>query len=180
MLLIGILFFEISLSVVEQTRRLFEGNPQIYFLARGGSLASAMEGSLLIHEASKYSAVWMEAGQFRHGPVEAIHKNMIVFIFSPLDAIRNLAHNLAGDIHKAGGSSILIGPSHDFQGKFLAHVDWLVPICPKALQPVLEIIPVQAAAIRFAELRGLELGKFFFAPQVTRDETGFELLDNHL
>ena len=94
-----------------------------------------------------------------------------------MDAIGDLNHSLALDIQKAGGHSILIGPLHDAHGKWLPHVDWTVPICPKALQPLLEIVPVQAAAIRFAEWRGLELGKFFFAPQVTRDETGFELLE---
>ena len=48
-------FLEQSLCAVDQTKPLFEKSPQIYLLARGGSLASAMEGSLLFHEAAKVS-----------------------------------------------------------------------------------------------------------------------------
>jgi hypothetical protein len=38
---------------------------------------------------------------------------------------------------------------------------------------LLEIVPVQVAALRLADVKGLEIGKFRFAPQVTRDEMAF-------
>ena len=39
------------------------------------------------------------------------------------------------------------------------------------LAPLLEIVPVQVAAARLAQLRGIALGSFRFAPQVAIDET---------
>jgi hypothetical protein len=38
------------------------------------------------------------------------------------------------------------------------------------LAPLLEIIPVQIAAVRLAQSRGLTVGRMRFAPQVARDE----------
>jgi hypothetical protein len=36
-------------------------------------------------------------------------------------------------------------------------------------------VPVQVAAMRLAELRGMVVGSFRFAPQVTRDEGSISL-----
>jgi glucosamine--fructose-6-phosphate aminotransferase (isomerizing) len=43
------------------------------------------------------------------------------------------------------------------------------------LAPLLEIVPVQVAAMRLAELRGIVLGSFRYAAQVTRDEGSIAL-----
>ena len=42
-------------------------------------------------------------------------------------------------------------------------------------RPLLEIVPVQVAAMRLAELRGIVLGSFRYAAQVTRDEGSIAL-----
>jgi hypothetical protein len=41
------------------------------------------------------------------------------------------------------------------------------------LLPLVEIIPVQIAAMRFAFVKGLEIGKFRHTGQVTTDEVAF-------
>jgi glucosamine 6-phosphate synthetase-like amidotransferase/phosphosugar isomerase protein len=48
-----------------------------------------------------------------------------------------------------------------------------LPVVADALLPLLEIIPVQIAAMRFALVKGLEIGKFRHTGQVTRDEVAF-------
>jgi len=48
-----------------------------------------------------------------------------------------------------------------------------VPECPETLAPLFEIIPVQAAALRMAQIRGIAPGSFRFAPQVATDEASF-------
>jgi glucosamine--fructose-6-phosphate aminotransferase (isomerizing) len=48
-----------------------------------------------------------------------------------------------------------------------------VPAVSEWLAPLAEIVPVQVAALRLAEVKGLEVGRFRFAPQVTRDEMKF-------
>jgi glucosamine 6-phosphate synthetase-like amidotransferase/phosphosugar isomerase protein len=48
-----------------------------------------------------------------------------------------------------------------------------VPEVSEWLSPLVDIVPLQVAALRLAERKGLAVGKFRFAPQVTRDEMKF-------
>jgi glutamine---fructose-6-phosphate transaminase (isomerizing) len=48
-----------------------------------------------------------------------------------------------------------------------------VPLVSEWLAPLVDIIPLQVAALQLACVKGLEIGKFRFAPQVTRDEMKF-------
>jgi len=135
----------------------------IYLLGRGASLGSVHEGALLFHEAARTSAIPMSVAQFRHGPVEVVTPEFRAIVFASQPATRDLDRALAQDILALGGFALVAG-------------DMAPPDLPPAsheLAPVLEIIPVQFAAVRLAEWRGLPLGKFQFAPLVTTDETGF-------
>ena len=48
-----------------------------------------------------------------------------------------------------------------------------LPRVADALLPLLEIVPVQILAMRFAFVKGLEIGKFRHTGQVTTDEVAF-------
>jgi len=48
-----------------------------------------------------------------------------------------------------------------------------VPEVSECVAPLTDIIPLQVAALRLALVKELEIGKFRFAPQVTRDEMKF-------
>jgi glucosamine--fructose-6-phosphate aminotransferase (isomerizing) len=136
-----------------------EGARVIHLLGRGMSRASCWEAALLLAEAAKTAAVPMEAGAFRHGPVELLDQQFRGIVFATDEHTRTLDTALARDLEKLGGRVRVIGPE--------------LPAVPPLLQPVLEIIPVQFAAKRLAEVRGIELNQFRYATQVTRSETGF-------
>ncbi len=140
----------------ETWRSFFENASTIYLLARGASVASAMEGALLFHEVAKFPAISMGAGSFRHGPVEVVDDKFRAVVFAPNDATRELNLALARDLTRLGGQ-----------------VHCIHPDAPAALAPVIEIVPVQLAALRLAEWRGIVPGKFRVAAQVTRTEEGF-------
>lgn len=142
----------------------------VYLLARGPSLASAHEGALLFHEIAKSPAVAMMVASFRHGPVEVVDQNFRGIIFAPNDGTRELNLSLARDLVDFGGRIRVIGPS----GSTPADRRWCdVPSAAEMLAPILEIIPLQAAAYQLAVLRGIEPGSFRYAPQVAVDEASF-------
>jgi glucosamine--fructose-6-phosphate aminotransferase (isomerizing) len=136
-----------------------EGAGAIHLLGRGMSRASCWEAALLLAEAAKTAAVPMEAGAFRHGPVELVDARFRGIVFTTHEQTRDIDTALARNLEKLGGRVRVIGPE--------------LPAVPPLLQPVLEIIPVQFAAKRLAEVRGIELNQFRYATQVTRSETGF-------
>jgi glucosamine--fructose-6-phosphate aminotransferase (isomerizing) len=147
-----------------------EADTIVHLLARGPSCASAMEGSLLFNEIAKAPAVGMPAASFRHGPVELVDPSFRGLIFAPSGRTRELNLALAQDLTRFGGRIRVIGPSQpDVHG-----LEWLpTPTVVEMSAPLFEIIPVQIAALRLAQLRGIPVGSFRYAPQVARDEAVF-------
>jgi glucosamine--fructose-6-phosphate aminotransferase (isomerizing) len=143
----------------------------VYLLARGPSCASAYEGALLLNEVAKSAAVGMATASFRHGPVEVVDHNFRGLVFAPQDNTRELNLALAHDLAQFGGRVRVVGPALDALAPDLQGCE--VPAVPKELAPLFEIVPVQAAALRMAELRGVRPGSFRYAPQVAVDEASF-------
>jgi glucosamine--fructose-6-phosphate aminotransferase (isomerizing) len=147
-----------------------ESGAPIYLLARGPSSSSAFEGALLFNETAKVPAIGMTAASFRHGPVELVDGNFAGLIFAPADGTRMLNLALAEDLVRFGGRVRVIGPPHPDH----AGLEWCeIPEVPAFLAPLFEAIPVQLAALRLAQLRGIAVGQFRYAPQVSRDEATF-------
>ncbi len=148
-------------------RSFFDGAPVIHLLGRGRSVASIYEGALLFNEVAKFPSVPIEAAQFRHGPVEIVDEHFRAIVFAPRDPTRALNVALARDLTRLGGRARLIGPEEG------AESGWATPEVAASLAPVVEIVPVQCAALRLAEWRGLTPGEFRVATQVTHSETGY-------
>lgn len=147
-----------------------EGSSPIYLLSRGPSLASAMEGALLFHEIAKFPAIGTAIASFRHGPIEVVDGKYRGLVFAPEGKTRELNLALAEDIARFGGTLRVIGPVRQ-SGPAL---EWSETArIPENLAPMFEIVPIQVAAMRLAELRGIWPGSFRYTPQVAVDEARF-------
>ncbi|MDX2152152.1 MAG: SIS domain-containing protein [Bryobacteraceae bacterium] len=141
----------------------------VHLLARGPSYGSALEGALLFNETAKYPACGIAAASFRHGPVEMVDGNFVGFVFAPAGQTRELNVSLASDLAYFGGRVCVVGPGPRTGGPRWCET---IPVTAP-LAPLVEIIPVQVAALRLAQMRGLKVGEFRYTPQVTRDEARF-------
>jgi len=153
-------------SAGETWRAFFEDATVIHLLGRGRSLASSHEGALLFNEVARLPSAAGEAAQFRHGPLEIVEAGFRAIVFASADHTRELNVALARDIERWGGQARLIGPGG------LDRAWWTTPRVSPALAPLIEIVPVQCAALRLAEWRGIVPGEFRAATQVTRSEDG--------
>jgi len=142
----------------------------VYLLARGASYATALEGALLFNEIAKVPAIGMLTASFRHGPVELVDNSFRGLIFAPHGRTQTLNLAIAHDLNRFGGMVRIIGPSAAYRD-----VLECCPVLdvPELLTPLVEIIPVQVAALRMAELRGIHPGSFRYTPQVAVDEESF-------
>lgn len=145
-------------------RTFFEGIPVIHVIGRGPSTASVYESALLFNEAAKLPAVAVSTGTFRHGPVEIVDENFRAILFATHNKTRELDLMLAADLKHMGAKVNTIA----LDGS------WSIPGVPELFLPVLEIIPVQVAAFRVANWRGIRPGDFRYVSQVTTSETGFK------
>ncbi len=131
----------------------------LYILGRGPSLGTVAEGVLLIHETAKASAVGMSVAQFRHGPVEVVDSRFQGVVLASCSQTLELDRALVDDLIQMGGKARLVTP----------------PGVPERFAPVAEVVPLQIAAYRKAELNGVRPGDFRWAPLVTTSEAGFGL-----
>ena len=173
---IGPLVQELSKTIDRELREidswdsLLRRKAPFYVLGRGPSYASVLEGALLFHETAKASAIGMHAASFRHGPVEMVDSEFCGIMLAPAGRTRELNLGLAKDLVRFGGRVRVIGP----EGPGVDGLDLRpIPDVPENLAPLFEAIPLQCAALRLAQLRGLEIGAFRYTPQVTRDELNF-------
>lgn len=128
-----------------------------YFLSRGPSLASAHEAALLLHEAARTPSIVLSGPQFRHGPVEAAGPSIRAVVF-PSAATRELDVALAADLERMG-STVRVCDEGEH--------------APYPFAPLIEIIPIQAAACALAQSKGIDPGDFRYASLVTSSEAGF-------
>ena len=133
-------------------------------------MASAHEGALLLHETAKAQAVAMACAAFRHGPTEMVDEGFCGVVFAPNGRTQELNRMLAVDLQRFGGRVRVIGPQS------VAGLDCIVtPDLPDTLAPLFEVIPLQCAALRLAEMRKVPIGEFRYTPMVTTDETSFTI-----
>jgi len=156
-----------SLEEIRNWDDFLDSGATVYFLGRGPSYSSALEGSLLFNEIAKVPAVGMTAGSFRHGPVELVDQSFRGIIFVPHGRTAHLNLALAHELKRFGGRVQVIGPPT----KDTRDLDWReTPNAPETLAPLFEIVPVQVAAMRAAQLRGIPVGLFRYTARVARDE----------
>jgi len=134
-------------------------------LGRGPSVASAMAGALILKEAAKMRAEGISAGQFRHGPLEAVAPGFATVVFATPGRTRDINLRLAHDIVEFGGKVVIIGSDEELKGERIFNL--MLPSLDEFYSPLLEIVPIQLLSWGIAREKGLEPGKFDKAKKVT-------------
>lgn len=152
-----------------ETSAWFRRDATVYFLARGGSLASAHETGLLWEEGAKAPATALTTGGFRHGPQEIVGENLSAGLWPDSGALRKNDLALARDLEKNGAGVMLIGRNleHD-AAKLVLNLPAIAP----EWQFLTDIVPAQLAAERLARLRGVDCDAFRLCSFVVTKEEG--------
>ena len=135
----------------------------MFLTGRGSSLSAVGTGALITKEAARVHAEGMSSAAFRHGPMEMRGSDMWIGVFSGDAATRALNHRLVRDLVESGAHCDEIGPG-------AAHAPFNLPECSAALQPLLEILPIQLMTLALAATAGHEAGHFEHASKVTDTE----------
>jgi glutamine---fructose-6-phosphate transaminase (isomerizing) len=159
-----------NMDAIEEWDPFLDPMHPIYLLARGPSCASALEGALLFNEIAKIPAVGLPVASFRHGPVEVVDEAFRGIIFAPQGPTQEMTLSLGRDLIRFGGRISVIGPGPGLAG---SHPVLEVPAVQHSLAPLFEIVPIQVAALRMAQLRGIAPGSFRYTAQVAGDEASF-------
>jgi glucosamine--fructose-6-phosphate aminotransferase (isomerizing) len=117
----------------------------------------------------KSPATAMNTGSFRHGPQEMVAAGARFGIW--IDAERMRAQDLAvaRDLRKLDAAVMLIGQNVPQDAGDLV---FQLPSVPPGWQFLIDIIPVQLAAERLAQLSGVDCDSFRYSSFIVEDEYG--------
>lgn len=148
---------------VETLAARLRGKRHLFFAGRGSSLSAVGTGALIMKEATRLHAEGMSSAAFRHGPLEMLHPDMWIGVFGGPEPTRALNRRLASTLVANGGQCDEIGMDATLR-------PFRLPECDPALQPILEILPVQLMTLALAALAGREAGHFERASKITATE----------
>ena len=140
-----------------------EGVRHLFLVGRGGSLAAAGTGGLIIKESTHRHSEGMSSAAFRHGPFEMLNEEMFVLVFAGDEKTNALNVRLVEDIRQSGGRAELLG-------KDAGLASLRIPEVPRSVLPILEILPVEMVTLALATQTGKEAGRFTLGSKVTTTE----------
>lgn len=133
---------------------LMSKSEHVYFIGRGASYSSALEGALKIKEVTYIHAEGLAGGELKHGALALISKGTPCIVFAPNDETYQSIMSNAMEIKTRGG--IIIGISHKNQSIFDYWVE--VKDCQEATI-IAQIVPIQLLSYYIAVKKGLDADK---------------------
>jgi len=128
-----------------------------FFLGRGISSATALEGRLKLLEIAYAPSIAYAAGESKHGPISLIEPGFPVIFVCPKDETHKTIVGNIMEMKARGASIIAIVEEGDEKIKSLAD-DYIeiVKGVPEVLSPIIYVIPLQLFAYHMAIERGYD------------------------
>jgi len=131
-----------------------------FFLGRGISSATALEGRLKLMEIAYVPSIAYPAGESKHGPISLVEEGFPVIFVCPRDETHRTTVGNIMEMKARGASIIAVVEEGDEEVKNLADDYLEVPKgIPAVLSPILYVIPLQLFAYHTAVCRGLDPDK---------------------
>jgi glucosamine--fructose-6-phosphate aminotransferase (isomerizing) len=153
-------------ALAEALARWHDGRSATVILGRGGARAAAEMGALTIKEAAGIPVESLEAGQFRHGPLELAGPGLAAIVIATEPETRELDLALATRLRELGSAVWTVvadGDTSDAPSTSVGRLD-------RVVAPAAAIVPIQLLAWRLAARAGREPGAYVHATKVTTRE----------
>jgi len=142
---------------VKALARKYKDKQCFFFLGRGISYATALEGRLKLMEIAYVPSIAFPAGESKHGPISLIEQGFpVIFVCPPDDTRKTLIGNIME--MKARGASI-IAICEEGDEEIMNLVDDYIEITrgiPEVLSPIPYAVPLQLFAYYMAIERGCD------------------------
>jgi len=131
-----------------------------YFLGRGISAATALEGRLKLLELTYIPSIAYPAGESKHGAISLVHEGFPIVFVCPPDSTRKALIGNIMEMKARGGKIIAVIEETDDELKLLVDDYFEVPPgIPDILSPISYVIPLQLFAYYMAVEKGLNPDK---------------------
>ena len=145
---------------IKEIARKYKDCPFFFFLGRGISSATAMEGKLKLLEIAYIPAIAYPAGESKHGPISLIEPGIPVVFICPKDGTHKTIIGNIMEMKARGATIIAVIEKGDEEIKDLA--DDYIEIAgniPEVFSPIVYVVPLQLLAYYIAVERGCDVDK---------------------
>jgi glucosamine--fructose-6-phosphate aminotransferase (isomerizing) len=126
------------------------------FLGRSYEHPTALEGALKLKEISYAHASGYAGGEFKHGPIALVSKEMPVICLCPKnDVYTKMVSNLE-EVKARSGQIFSIHTEGDEDVQRLSSYSFAIPECSEYIAPILTVVPLQLFAYYVAIAKGCE------------------------
>ena len=136
-----------NVDLIEDLSRRYNFARDFFYLGRGYSYPTALEGALKLKEITYIHGEGYAAGELKHGPLALIDEGIpVVVIIPPGDNYRKTMSNLE-EVKSRGANVLAIGAANDESLK--AKADDVIPInenVKEIIAPLIYIVPLQLIA----------------------------------
>ncbi len=134
-------------------------------IGRGPSMAAAFNGALNQKEAARLFTEGMNAGEFRHGPLEIVDSNITLMIVEGDKKTSEFNSALALEVGQNGGKVIWVGNNPPLDIPSIK-----IPEVAEIARPLVEALPFELIAYTLARRQNIEAGKFRYIGKVVLKE----------
>ncbi|MEM3511249.1 MAG: glutamine--fructose-6-phosphate transaminase (isomerizing) [Candidatus Jordarchaeales archaeon] len=152
-----------AIRLTEEKARLlakkYSTKKSFFFLGRGVSVATAMEGALKLKEVSYVHAEAYPAGESKHGPIALVKRGFPVIFVAPPDETKNKIIGNIMEMKARGASVISLTQEGEKEVEQLSDDVLILPATPTPLTPITYTVPLQLFAYYMAVERGADPDK---------------------
>jgi glucosamine--fructose-6-phosphate aminotransferase (isomerizing) len=154
---------KLALETEDQIREIakkYKDAEDFFFIGRGYSYPTAMEGALKLKEITYIHGEGYAAGELKHGPLALIDDDVpVVAVVPPGDSHDKTLGNLQ-EVKARGASVIALGSSDDEVLKSEAHemIEFSVDV-NEVLSPIVYVVPLQLLSYHMSVERGIDPDK---------------------
>ncbi|UCG45874.1 MAG: glutamine--fructose-6-phosphate transaminase (isomerizing) [Candidatus Bathyarchaeota archaeon] len=142
---------------IKKLARKYRDKKCFFFLGRGISSSSALEGRLKLLEIAYAPAIAFPAGESKHGPISLIEPGFPVIFVCPRDGTHKTIRSNIMEMKARGASIIAVIEEGDEAIKGMADDYVEIPKgLPEVLSPIPYVIPLQLFAYYMATERGCD------------------------
>jgi len=140
---------------IKEAAQQYAGKTNFFFLGRGISSATAMEGALKIKEIAYVHAEGYPAGESKHGPIALVEPGFPVVFVAPPDSTRRHLFGNVMEMKARGAQIITLCCADDHE--LTERSDCVIPMPSLPVEefsPIAYVVPLQLLAYYAAILRG--------------------------
>jgi glucosamine--fructose-6-phosphate aminotransferase (isomerizing) len=143
---------------IEEVATILSKARDILYMGRGTSHAIALEGALKLKELSYIHAEGYPAGEFKHGPLALIDKNVPIVVIAPSDHLFDKTASNTQEVVARGGKVILISDAKGCAAMAdIVTATIEIPAVEAFAAPLLYALPVQLLAYYTAIKKGTDI-----------------------